>query len=104
MAMFPSGYFIRSPFVKYQRVAIVSGPKRPIYIMTIDVSLLAVQSPVVIPVVSPTVPNALVISNKASLIAISGSKAQSINVPTAITLIPMTAMTDALRNTPRGTE
>ena len=39
--------------------------------MTIDVSLLAVQSPVVIPVVSPTVPNALVISNKASLIAIS---------------------------------
>ena len=104
MAMFPSGYFVLSPFVKYQSVAIVSGPRRPIYIITIDNSLLAVPRLVVIPVESPTVPNALVTSNSASLMGISGSNAVMKNVPIAITPIPMTAMTDALRNTPRGTE
>ena len=44
----------------------VSGPMRPMNIIAIESSLLLVDSPPVIPVDSPTVPNALTTSNSAS--------------------------------------
>jgi hypothetical protein len=98
MAMFPSGNFTFSPSEKYQRDAIVSGPRRPIYIIKIEISLLVTQRLGVIPVDSPTVPKALVISKSASINRTSGSKHTIKYVETITTPIASRVMTDAFLN------
>ena len=59
MARLPSGKRVRSPWLKYHIEAMVRGPRRPIYMIRMESSLLASDKPAVMPVDRPTVPKAL---------------------------------------------
>lgn len=73
------------------------------YIIIIDRSLLPSHNPVVIPVERPTVPNALVISNNASIKEMLGSMITIRYVPVITTLNAMRVITAAFRKASAGT-
>ncbi len=82
----------------------VMGPSLPINMMTMHISLLPTLSVGVMPVESPTVANALVISKSASIPPMSGSITSSSHVPIRMTASPNSTMTVALRNADAGIE
>jgi hypothetical protein len=80
---------------KLQRDTTVSGPRRPIYITSIETIFDPVQRFGVIPVETPTVANALTDSKSKSTKSIFGSSKHKKKVETAITEIPIKAITVA---------
>ena len=67
------------------RDAMVRAPRRPIYMITISTNFAVGSRFGVIPVESPTVPNADVTSNKTSINGRWGSMMQTRKLPTATT-------------------
>ena len=74
------------------------------YMISMDSSLLPVPSPGVIPVDNPTVPNALVTSNRASLRDTAGSMTVMKYVPVITTETASSVITAAFLNAALGTD
>ena len=74
------------------------------YMIRMDTSLAGTPNVVVMPVERPTVPKALVISNRASTSRSWGSKTMVSQVPVRTTLTAIRVMTAALRKAPEGME
>ena len=82
----------------------MSGPSLPTYIVIIDISLLPTDSPPVMPVESPTVPKALVASNKTSISLKCGSSMLITSVAVSTINTPKVAITDAFLKVSFGIE
>lgn len=104
MAISPSGYLTFSPGEKYQRDATVRGPSLPVYITSIESSFAGREREDVIPVESPTVPNALVISKSASESVTEGSRMSSIQVDVTTRKSARRVIIEAFLNASLGME